>query len=120
MMFPYTLFARVQVERSRNPSEESGLSLLFANVLMDNRNAARLREIVREADPDIILAVETDEWWMQQLAEFEQTHPHVVCTSVNTYGMLSLSHRNVDPKSASSFRRHPFDSHARQARVGQW
>ena len=92
MMFPYTTFARRQVEQSRNAVDGSSLSLLFANVLMDNRNAARLREIVREADPDIILTVETDEWWLRQLGEFEQTHPHVVRQpQSNTYGMLLYS-----------------------------
>lgn len=92
MMFPYTPFARKQVEQSRNPPEGSGLRLLFANVLMDNRNAARLREIVREADPDILLTVEADEWWMNELTEFEQTHPHFVLQpQSNTYGMLLYS-----------------------------
>lgn len=92
MMFPYTPFARKQVEQSRQAAGDSSLSLLFANVLMENRNAARLRELIREADPDIILTVETDEWWMEQLKEFEQTYAHAVRQPQdNTYGMLLYS-----------------------------
>jgi hypothetical protein len=50
------------VQPAKNPRPESTLSLLLANVKMDNHNSARLREIVAEADPDIILVVEADGW----------------------------------------------------------
>ncbi|HLL77389.1 MAG TPA: endonuclease/exonuclease/phosphatase family protein [Pyrinomonadaceae bacterium] len=92
MMFPYTPLARRQVQSSRGAREGHGLSLLFANVLMDNRNAERLKELIREADPDIILTVETDGWWEERLREFERTHPHAVRRPQgNTYGMLLYS-----------------------------
>ncbi len=92
MMRPYTFLSRKQVQRSRNPRKESSLSLLFANVLIDNRNAAHLREIIRENDPDIILAVETDEWWSEQLKELEQTNPFTVHQPQdNAYGMILYS-----------------------------
>jgi endonuclease/exonuclease/phosphatase (EEP) superfamily protein YafD len=91
-MFPYTRLARPQVERSRNPEPGSSVRLLFANVLMTNREAGRLRELVREADADIILAVEADAWWKEQLGELERTHPHTVLQPQdNTYGMLLYS-----------------------------
>ncbi|HET6756377.1 MAG TPA: endonuclease/exonuclease/phosphatase family protein [Burkholderiales bacterium] len=91
-VFPFTPFARKQVQASTLPREESRLSLLFANVLMSNRNAPKLREIIGSVDPDIILTVEADEWWRQQLENFEQTHPAVVHQPQdNTYGMLLYS-----------------------------
>ena len=90
MMFPYTRLARRQVEQSREARQR--VSLLFANVLMSNRDAARLKGLIREADPDIILAVETDAWWDEQLGELERTHPHTVRRPQdNTYGMLLYS-----------------------------
>ena len=92
MMFPYTRLARKQVQQSRRPAGDSSVSLLFANVLMSNRNAARLRELIREADPDIILTVEADEWWAEQLKEFEKDYAHsVLRPQDNTYGMLLYS-----------------------------
>src|SRR5687768_13512968 len=92
MMFPYTRFARKQVQQSRKAAGDSSFSLLFSNVLMSNRNAARLRELIREADPDIILTVEADEWWMEQLREFEKDYAHsVLRPQDNTYGMLLYS-----------------------------
>ncbi|HEX6625600.1 MAG TPA: endonuclease/exonuclease/phosphatase family protein [Pyrinomonadaceae bacterium] len=91
-MFPYTPLARRQVQQSRRPREGSSLALLFANVLMENRDASRLCEIIREADPDILLAIETDEWWQGQLMEFEESHPFTVLQPQgNTYGMLFYS-----------------------------
>lgn len=92
MMYPYTPLARKQVQQATNISTDSSLSLLFANVLMDNRNVAKLREIISEIDPDIILTVETDEWWKEQLKGFERTHQHTVQQpQENTYGMLLYS-----------------------------
>jgi endonuclease/exonuclease/phosphatase (EEP) superfamily protein YafD len=92
MMRPYLRLAPVQVQKARRPEPDSTLRLLTANVLMTNRDATRLLAIVRDADPDVILAVETDGWWQQQLAALEQTHPHTVLQPQdNTYGMLMYS-----------------------------
>ncbi|HVF47356.1 MAG TPA: endonuclease/exonuclease/phosphatase family protein, partial [Pyrinomonadaceae bacterium] len=92
MMFPYTPLARKQVQAHKAGLTESTFSLLFANVLMPNRNAKRLREIISEADPDIILTVETDDWWKTALAPFEETHPYTVLRPQNnTYGMMLYS-----------------------------
>jgi endonuclease/exonuclease/phosphatase (EEP) superfamily protein YafD len=92
MMYPYTPLARKQVQQSVNAKNDSGLSLLFANVLMDNRNVAKLKEIVSEVDPDIILTVETNEWWKEQLKGFERTYQYTAQQpQENTYGMLLYS-----------------------------
>ncbi len=100
MMFPYTRLARKQVERSRGSEDESQISLIFANVLMENRNSAKLKEIIRMANPDVILAVETDDWWAEQLKEFESTHPYTVeRPQDDTYGMLMHSRLElIDPE----------------------
>jgi len=92
MMYPYTPLSGTQVQQSEYAKDDSVFSLLFANVLMDNREAAKLKEIISEADPDIILTVETNEWWQGQLEGFERTHPYTVQQpQENTYGMLLYS-----------------------------
>ncbi len=92
MMYPYLPFAKKQVQASQNPRPASSLNLLTANVLMTNRQAGRLLQLVRQADPDIILTVETDAWWQVQLSELQQTHPYTVQQAQdNTYGMLLFS-----------------------------
>jgi hypothetical protein len=39
---------------------------------------AFLKEILRTVDPDAILALETDHWWLAQMQESEQTHSFTV------------------------------------------
>ena len=100
MMYPYFPFAKKQVQASKNATKESRLSLLTANVLMTNRRADRLRQIIRDIDPDVILTIETDDWWQQKLHDLERTHPFkVLQPQSNTYGMLLYSRLElIDPK----------------------
>jgi endonuclease/exonuclease/phosphatase (EEP) superfamily protein YafD len=100
MMFPYTLLARKQVQESRAATPQSTIRVLFANVLMENRDAAKLKAMIAEAAPDLVLAVEADAWWRGQLGYLRKTHPHAVeHPRDNTYGMLLYSRLQlVDPQ----------------------
>jgi endonuclease/exonuclease/phosphatase (EEP) superfamily protein YafD len=92
MMYPYTILARRQVEQAKSADGDSAISLLFANVLMTNRDSGRLLAIIREEDPDVLLAVETDAWWQRELDVLARTYPYVVRQAQdNTYGMLLYS-----------------------------
>lgn len=92
MMYPYTVLARRQVEQAKSADGGSAIALLFANVLMTNRDSSRLLAIIREEDPDVFLAVETDAWWQRELDVLARTHPYVVRQAQdNTYGMLLYS-----------------------------
>ena len=99
MMFPYTVLARRQVEDARSAGEDNTIALLFANVLMTNRDSQALLSIIREEEPDVILAVETDAWWQRELDVIAQTHRYMVRQPQdNTYGMLVYSRLElVDP-----------------------
>ncbi len=86
---PYTPAAREQVLRSTAPPPGASLSLLMANVLMDNRRADRLLDLVRRWSPDVVLTVETDDWWEERLRVLEDDYPFTVKKPLsNTYGML--------------------------------
>ncbi len=100
MIYPYTLFARKQVQAARRSDKDRNLSLLIANVRMQNRNAAGLRQIICQTDPDVVLAVETDEWWQRELGELQRTYPFTVYQPQdNTYGMILYSKLElVEPK----------------------
>ena len=89
---PYTPLVKPQVQLSHDPQENTQVRLLFVNVEMSNREAEKLKEIVRAADADVIIAAETDAWWQEQLAEFATTHPHTVWQpQENHYGLLLFS-----------------------------
>lgn len=92
MIYPYTPFSGSQVQQSSNHDDESTISLLCTNVLMDNRDSSKLKEVIRKTDPDIILAIETDKWWIEQLSEFEKGYPYSVKQPQNNmYGMALYS-----------------------------
>ncbi|WP_372998279.1 endonuclease/exonuclease/phosphatase family protein [Marinobacter sp.] len=91
-IFPYTRLKRKQVFPAQSCSGTKSLSLLVANVLMDNRQSESFLEVVRMYDPDVILTVETDQWWQQALLALEESHPYTLKNPLdNTYGMLVFS-----------------------------
>jgi endonuclease/exonuclease/phosphatase (EEP) superfamily protein YafD len=92
MVWRYTRLAPHEVQGSRGADPDRRLSLVFSNVLQTNRDADRLLRTVRAADADLVLCVETDEWWRERLDALTGSHPHAVrCPLPNTYGMLLYS-----------------------------
>jgi endonuclease/exonuclease/phosphatase (EEP) superfamily protein YafD len=92
MVWRYTRLAPHEVQWSSGDAPERQLSLVVSNVLQTNREADRLLGIVRAADADLVLCVETDDWWRARLDALAETHPHTVrCALPNTYGMLLYS-----------------------------
>jgi endonuclease/exonuclease/phosphatase (EEP) superfamily protein YafD len=92
VILPYSPLWRPQLLPSSAPAGSRSLSLLIANVLIENRHADRLLALIRENDPDLILAVETDEWWAARLDELADKYQHAVAYPLaNTYGMILRS-----------------------------
>ena len=89
----YSPLAPTEVQASRRPPDvRSRVSVAISNVLQTNRDAERLIQLLRSVDSDIVLCVETDEWWRERLDVLQATHPHTVkCSQSNTYGMLLYS-----------------------------
>jgi endonuclease/exonuclease/phosphatase (EEP) superfamily protein YafD len=93
-IYPYTRLARQQVLRTeRTGREATSIRLVATNVLMENRSFETWSEVVRAADPDIILAVEVDDGWMERAVRpLVAGWPHVVTEPRNNhYGMVLLS-----------------------------
>ena len=91
-ILPYTPLWRRQVLPAERPGPERRLSLLIANVLMENRNADGLLAIVRNADPDLVLAMEPDGFWAGKLAALDGAYPFSLKLPLdNTYGMMLFS-----------------------------
>lgn len=94
-IFPYTPFAPKEVLPADAAAADSdcSLSLLVANVLMDNRRAERLRRMIAERAPDIVLLLEPDAWWETQLRALKDDgYVHTLEEPRdNKYGMLLYS-----------------------------
>lgn len=87
-IYPYTRLARREVRTVAATEGSSRLRIMSVNVLMTNRNAEGLLRIIRQADPDFLIAVETDLWWQERLDALETDYPYVVkCPLENLYGM---------------------------------
>lgn len=99
-MFPYTVLMPKQVLATESHSNDTRLRLLVANVLMGNRQSGAFLDIVRKYDPDVILTVETDEWWEEALRTLEKKYPHTLKNPLdNGYGMLVHSRLElIDPE----------------------
>ncbi len=92
LIWRFSRFAPVEVEWSRTNDENSQFAIAVSNVLESNRESDLVLNVMRAADPDVILFVETDDWWRERLDTLLETHPHTVqCPLSNTYGMLLYS-----------------------------
>ena len=84
----YTPLFKKQAKDAPAGADERRFGIVVANVLTPNRNAQALLEMIRDVDPDVMLFVETDNWWQGQLDALEATHPYTVkCPKDNLYGM---------------------------------
>lgn len=87
-ILPYTPLFKKQVLDAQEASRDDSVALVVANVLTPNRQSERLLAILRDADPDIVLTVETDQWWQEQLQPLERDYPYTLkCPLDNLYGM---------------------------------
>ena len=96
----YTPLWRSTVLRATKNDPDNRITLMMTNVLQTNRSYDRLRSLIERVQPDIVLAVEIDEGWMEALAPIEKDYPHVVRVPLdNLYGMVLWSRLElIDPQ----------------------
>jgi endonuclease/exonuclease/phosphatase (EEP) superfamily protein YafD len=91
LVWRFSRLAPLEVERNESDTRPR-LTVAVSNVLQTNRESERLIRVLTAADADVMLFVETDDWWRKRLDVFLETHPHTVqCALPNTYGMLLYS-----------------------------
>src|SRR5262245_58818507 len=100
VILPYTRLWPVEVRKAETAAAPRSLSLLVVNVLMANRAVDRLLETISSNDPDMVFAVEVDDWWCERLQNALPGHPfRLAYPLANTYGMILLSRFElIDPK----------------------
>lgn len=88
-ILPWTPVWPIQVKKAEPGHDDRCLTLLVANVLTPNRNAAGLIELITRNDPDVVLTLESDAWWQTQLDAALSDHmPQAVrIPQDNLYGM---------------------------------
>lgn len=92
-ILPFSPLKKVEVEmlegaEGASVERQGRISVLNANVLTPNRNAQALLELIARYQPDVVITLESDQWWQQQLDAIEVNYPYSLkCPLDNLYGM---------------------------------
>lgn len=71
---------------------ENSIGILLANVLIDNKKASKIMQIIEEVNPDIILTMEVNQWWISELQGLKQDYPYYIEYPLdNAYGIALYS-----------------------------
>lgn len=89
---PYTPLAETEAKALASCEPHSRITLMVANVLIENRDPERLLTLIERVGPDLVLLVETDSWWDRQLAPLKQAYPHAIShPQEDSYGIHLFS-----------------------------
>lgn len=96
-IFPYTFFARQQVYKFSGGKTNSQISILVSNVFTPNKNYQKLIALIKKWDPDMVLTLESDKVWEEQLSIIEDDYPFTVKIPLdNQYGMHLYSKLDLE------------------------
>lgn len=85
---PYTSLWPTEVKAASGKDKQAQLCIITANVLTTNRNAEPLQTLVKQHKPGVLVTLESDQWWQEQLSPLESEMPHTVkCPLDNFYGI---------------------------------
>jgi endonuclease/exonuclease/phosphatase (EEP) superfamily protein YafD len=91
-VYPFTVLGSRELKRAEVNIPGQSIALMTGNVWQYNRQAKEYLANIYLADPDVVLLLETDDWWDQQTAELAAKYPfEVKVPQDNTYGMLLYS-----------------------------
>lgn len=87
-ILPYTPMYPKQVAHPKSGDSSKSIRILTANVLMTNHSAGKLISLVEKHSPDVLVTLESDQWWQDALSEIHDRYPHRVNIPLdNLYGM---------------------------------
>lgn len=93
-LYPYTGLVDTKVESISAEEAPAGstFDLMVANVYQKNRKIKEFLQIVEDTDPDLLLAMETNEWWEEALQPLDEQYAYGMEYPLdNTYGMILYS-----------------------------
>jgi len=87
-IFPYTVVAKNEVKHDKKSSPENEIGILVSNVLTPNRHVEKLIHLVNKLQPNLVLTLESDKRWEDQLSVLEKEYKYQVKIPLdNLYGM---------------------------------
>jgi endonuclease/exonuclease/phosphatase (EEP) superfamily protein YafD len=90
-LLPFTPLWPKEVHQARDASALV-IGLVVSNVRMDNRDVQPLADFIDAQEPDLVLLLECDAWWLEQLKRKLVKYPHSVLNPRDdAYGMALYS-----------------------------
>jgi len=87
-VLPYTVLWRSEVKTTKTPNPDRKFSILTANILTPNRQADAFLKLVSQYAPDVLVTLESDQWWQRHLDTLQVDMPYSMkCPLDNLYGM---------------------------------
>lgn len=87
-ILPWTRLWPLQVQPAESGHPERCVTMMVANVLTPNRKSAELIRQVKERQPDVLLTLESDQWWGDELDKAFGDWPTIIRVPLdNLYGM---------------------------------
>ena len=91
-ILPFLPHENFEMEETAEGSSAPRIKFLIANVLQKNEEPQKLFKEVKEKDADVLLFMETDTRWMNDIRTVVKDYPHRLEIPLgNTYGMLLYS-----------------------------
>ena len=92
----YTVLWKKQSADSKRSDPADLISVIVSNVFLPNRHSEKLIQHVNELKPDLLLTLESDQWWEDQLKGIEKDFPYTVKKPQNNlYGMHLYSRLEI-------------------------
>ncbi|MDR0237407.1 endonuclease/exonuclease/phosphatase family protein [Acinetobacter sp.] len=90
MVLPYSFIWKKQVQQVQRDqlNTDQQISVIVSNVLTPNQQYHLLIEQIEKHQPDLVLTLETDQTWQNELVKIEKDYPYRVAVPLdNLYGM---------------------------------
>ncbi len=92
LIFPFTELAPKTLKGTSKKKKYKIIKLLISNVMQENDNYDKLLALIQERDPDLLLMVETDEKWKNEMQRESSRFPYRMEIPMdNRYGMIFYS-----------------------------
>ncbi len=99
-LYHYSPLKKKLIKNFSKIDKDRSISVIISNVLMTNRDSSKLIKLVEEYQPDILLLLESDKWWEEELQEIETRYNRNLKVPLdNLYGLHLYSRLNlVNPR----------------------
>ncbi len=93
-LFPYLTIADKSIADAvgKKTTDENQISILLSNVLMKNKGEEKVKSLIEEIKPNMVLLMEVNRRWMSNLCSLKESYPYQInFPAENAYGMALWS-----------------------------